>query len=57
MSPAAGPFDRQLYRRHRVENLIARCKHFRALATRHDKLADSYRTRWMIAATLLWLRI
>jgi transposase len=40
----------------RFENLIARCKQFRSLATRYDKLADSYRTLWVIAATLLWLR-
>ncbi len=52
----SGPFDRALYRlRHRVENLIARCKQFRSLATRYDKRADSYRTLWIIAAILLWL--
>ena len=52
----SGPFDRTLYRRrHRVENLIARCKQFRSLATRYDKRADSYRTLWVIAAILLWL--
>jgi len=51
-----GPFDRAVYRRrHRVENLIARCKQFRSLATRYDKRADSYRTLWVIAAILLWL--
>lgn len=55
--PRHGPFDRQLYRRrHRVENLIARCKQFRSLATRYDKRADSYRAMWVIAATILWLR-
>lgn len=52
-----GPFDRQVYRRrHRVENLIARCKQFRSLATRYEKRAESYRALWVIAATLLWLR-
>ena len=55
--PRHGPFDRQLYRRrHLVENLIARYKQFRSLATRYDKLADTYRTLWVIAATLLWIR-
>jgi transposase len=53
-----GPFDRRVYRRrHRVENLIARCKQFRSLATRYEKRAESYRALWVIAATLLWLRI
>ena len=55
--PRRGPFERPLYRRrHRVENLIARCKHFRSLATRYEKRADSYRALWLIAATILWLR-
>ena len=40
-----GPFDRATYRRrHQVENLIARCKQFRSLATRYDKLAETYCT-------------
>jgi transposase len=52
-----GPFDRTLYRlRHRVENLFARCKQFRSLATRYDKRATSYRALWVIAFTMLWLR-
>jgi transposase len=51
-----GPFDRALYRlRHKVENLLNRCKQYRALATRYDKLGDSYRTLWVIVATILWL--
>jgi transposase len=51
-----GPFDRALYRlRHRVENLIARCKQFRSLATRYDKRAASYRALWVIAFTMLWI--
>ena len=55
--PRRGPFDRQLYRRrHRIENLIARCKQFRSLATRYNKRADSYRAFWIIAATVLWIR-
>jgi transposase len=55
--PRRGPFDRQAYRRrHLVENLIARCKQFRSLATRYDKLADTFRVLWVIAATVLWIR-
>jgi len=51
-----GPFDRDTYhRRHLVENLIARCKQYRALATRYDKRADSFRTAWVIVMTILWL--
>jgi transposase len=52
-----GPFDRAAYRlRNRVERLINRCKQFRSLATRYDKRGDSYRTLWVIAAIILWLR-
>jgi transposase len=52
-----GPFDRALYRlRHRVENLIARCKQYRSLATRYDKRGESYRALWVIACTILWIQ-
>jgi transposase len=52
----SGPFDRASYRRrHLVENLIARCKQYRALATRYDKRGDSFRTAWVIVMTILWL--
>jgi transposase len=51
-----GPFDRATYRRrHLVENLIGRCKQYRALATRYDKRGDAFRTAWVIVATILWL--
>ena len=53
----SGPFDRVVYRlRHRVENLIARCKQYRSLATRYDKRATRYQALWTIAMTLIWLR-
>ena len=52
----SGPFDRATYhRRHLVENLIARCKQYRALATRYDKRAESYPVAWVIVMTILWL--
>jgi transposase len=52
-----GPFDRAVYRRrHLVENLIARCKQYRSLATRYDKRAASYRALWTIAMTILWIK-
>jgi transposase len=52
----AGPFDRAAYRRrHLVETLFARCKQFRALATRYDKRAASFQAAWTMVMTLLWL--
>jgi transposase len=52
----SGPFDRTTYRRrHLVENLFARCKQFRALATRYDKRAASFRAAWLIVMTILRL--
>jgi hypothetical protein len=39
-----------------VENLIARCKQFRSLATHYDKRAASYRALWTIAMTILWIK-
>jgi transposase len=53
----SGPFDRAVYRRrHLVENLIARCKQYRSLATRYDKRAANYRALWTIAMTILWIK-
>jgi transposase len=53
----AGPFDRAVYRqRHLVENLIARGKQDRSLATRYDKRAASYHALWTIAMPILWIR-
>ena len=52
----SGPFDRASYRlRERVERLINRCKQYRSLATRYDKLANNYRALWLIAMTILWI--
>jgi transposase len=53
-----GPFNRALYRlRNRIERLINRCKQFRRIATRYEKRAVYYQAMWLIAATLLWLRV
>jgi transposase len=53
-----GPFNRALYRlRNRIERLINRCKQFRRLATRSEKRAVYYQAMWLIAATLLWLKV
>lgn len=49
-------FDRAAYReRNRVERFINRLKHFRAIATRYDKLAVVFRATITLACILLWL--
>lgn len=46
--------DWALYRyRHLVENAIARLKHFRALATRYDKLKSNYESTVAMSCSLL----
>jgi transposase len=53
-----GPFNRGIYRlRNRIERLINRCKQFRRIATRYEKRAANYKAMWLIAATILWLRV
>ena len=48
--------DWGLYRyRHLVENAFARLKHYRAVATRYDKLKRNYRSTVAIACSFLWL--
>ncbi|MAC46757.1 MAG: IS5/IS1182 family transposase [Oceanospirillum sp.] len=47
--------DRGLYRcRHLVENVFARLKHFRAVATRYDKLERNYYSVLSMACCFLW---
>ena len=49
-------YDRSAYaRRHRVENLWARLKEWRALATRYDKTSASFLGTLHLAASLDWL--
>ena len=51
-------YDRYLYRaRHAIENLFAKIKHFRSLATRYDKTARNYSAMVAIACMLVWLRL
>lgn len=51
-------FDESLYRhRHLVENLFAKLKHFRAFATRYDKLTRNFTSTVFIACTLVWLKL
>lgn len=51
-------FDPHLYKlRHLVENLIARLKHFRGIATRFEKLARNFRAIVYLGCAFIWLRI
>jgi len=48
--------DKGLYRyRHLVENAFARLKHFRAVATRFDKLKRNYQGVIAMACAIMWL--
>jgi transposase len=48
--------DWGLYKyRHLVENVFARLKHFRAIATRYDKLKRNYASLVALACGYLWL--
>jgi transposase len=48
--------DWQLYKyRHLVENVFARLKHFRAIATRYDKLKRNFIGTVALACAFLWL--
>ena len=49
-------FDWGLYKyRHLVENAFARLKHFRAIATRYDKLKRNYEGMVVLACAFVWL--
>ena len=49
-------FDRAAYRqRNVVERTINRLKQFRAIATRYEKLPETYHALLVIATILLWL--
>ena len=48
--------DWGLYKyRHLVENIFARIKHFRAIATRYDKLKRNYASMVALACGFMWL--
>lgn len=51
-------FDTHVYKaRHLVENLFARIKHYRGVATRFDKLARNYRAVISIVFSLIWIKL
>ncbi|HHU0832669.1 TPA: transposase, partial [Legionella pneumophila] len=48
--------DWGLYKyRHLVENIFARLKQFRAIATRYDKLKRNYASTLAMACSYIWL--
>ena len=49
-------YDKELYQdRHLIENFFCTLKDFRAIATRYDKLANSFLSGVFLASTLIWL--
>ena len=50
--------DQNIYKaRHQVENVFARLKHFRSVATRFEKLARNFRSIISLACTFVWLKL
>lgn len=55
--PSAAGFDKDTYRqRNVVERLFAKLKEFRRIATRYDKLAESFECFILLGFIKLWLR-
>jgi transposase len=51
------PYDAHLYKeRHLVECFINKIKHFRRIATRYDKTAESFASFVAVAGCLIWMR-
>lgn len=51
-------FDKFIYKnRHVIENLFARLKHFRGIATRFEKLARNFKSVLMFVCTIHWLKL
>ena len=50
-------YDMTLYKeRNRVERFFSRIKHFRRIATRYDKLANTFRGFVTLVSIMLWLK-
>jgi transposase len=49
------PYDAALYRqRHKVENMFAKLKDWRRIATRYDRCAHTFKAAITIAAIVIW---
>jgi transposase len=49
-------YDKDLYQaRHLIENFFAKLKQYRAIATRYDKLANSFLGGIYLASVVIWL--
>lgn len=49
-------YDKELYKaRHLIENFFAKLKQYRAIATRYDKLAETFLSAIHMAAVMIWL--
>ena len=50
-------YDKDLYKeRNRVERFFSRIKHCRRIATRYDKLAETFMGFVVLASIMLWLK-
>jgi transposase len=50
-------YDKPLYKeRNRVERFFSRIKHYRRIATRYDKLAQTFMGFVILASIMLWLK-
>lgn len=51
-------FDKKIYKnRHKVENVFARLKHFRSIATRFEKLKRNYESMVTLGCAYIWLKL
>ena len=51
-------FDKKIYKnRHKVENVFARLKHFRSIATRFEKLKRNYESMVTLGCVYIWLKL
>ena len=49
-------YDKDLYKsRHLIENLFAKRKQYRAIATRYDKTASNFLSAVHLASSVIWL--
>ncbi len=49
-------YDRELYKaRHLIENFFAKLKQYRAIATRDDKIANTFLGGIFLTSTVIWL--